>query len=66
MRKEEYQKLVKEFTPKENKWKNAVIAFLVGGLVGFFGQVIVAILENSFALEKMEAYGIKLMEHLNA
>ncbi len=56
MRKEEYQKLVKEFTPKENKWKNAVIAFLVGGLVGFFGQVIVAILENSFALEKMEAY----------
>ena len=56
MRKEEYQKLVKEFTPKENKWKNAVIAFLVGGLVGFFGQVIVAISEHSFALEQMEAY----------
>ena len=30
MRKEEYQKLVAEYTPKENKWKNAVVAFLIG------------------------------------
>lgn len=55
MRKEEYQKLVSEYTPKENKWKNAVIAFLVGGLVGFLGQVIVAILQNSFGMETTEA-----------
>ena len=35
MNKDEYQKLVKEFTPKEKKGKNALIAFCVGGLVGF-------------------------------
>ena len=33
MNKDEYQKLVKEFTPKEKKGKNALIAFLIGGLV---------------------------------
>lgn len=55
MRKEEYQKLVSEYTPKENKWKNAIIAVLVGGLVGFLGQVIVAILQNSFGMETTEA-----------
>ena len=56
MRKDEYQKLVNEYTPKENKWKNAVIAFLVGGLVGLTGQVIVTILQNSFGMEVMESY----------
>ena len=56
MRKHEYQKLVSEYTPKENKWKNAVIAFLVGGLVGLTGQVIVTILQNSFGMEVMESY----------
>ncbi len=56
MRKDEYQKLVSEYTPKENKWKNAVIAFLVGGLVGLTGQVIVTILQNSFGMEVMESY----------
>lgn len=56
MRKEEYQKLVAEYTPKENKWKNAVIAFLVGGLVGFLGQVVVSVLQNSLGMEVMESY----------
>ena len=56
MRKEEYQKLVAEYTPKENKWKNAVVAFLVGGLVGFLGQVVVSVLQNSLGMEVMESY----------
>ncbi len=56
MNKDEYQKLVKEFTPKEKKLKNAVIAFLVGGSIGFIGQVVVAILTTSFSMEVKDAY----------
>ena len=56
MNKDEYQKLVKEFTPKEKKLKNAVLAFLVGGAIGFIGQVVVAILTTSFSMEAKDAY----------
>ncbi|MCI8394583.1 MAG: SpoVA/SpoVAEb family sporulation membrane protein [Bacilli bacterium] len=55
MNKDEYKKLVDEYTPKENKVKNAIIAFLVGGLVGFVGQVIVTIFMTSFGMEQVEA-----------
>lgn len=55
MNKDEYKKLVKELTPKENKLKNAMIAFLVGGLIGFIGQVIVTILTTTFEMEMVEA-----------
>ena len=56
MNKDEYQKLVSEFTPKEKKLKNAVIAFLVGGSIGFLGQVVVTILQNSFGIDIKDAY----------
>lgn len=55
MNKDEYKKLVDDFTPKENKVKNAFIAFLVGGLIGFIGQVIVTIFTTSFGMELVEA-----------
>ncbi len=56
MNKEEYQKLVEQYTPKEKKLKNAVIAFLVGGSIGFMGQVVVTIFQNSFGMEVTESY----------
>ncbi len=56
MNKDEYQKLVDEYTPKEKKLKHAVIAFLVGGLIGFLGQVMVMILQTSFGMEVKESY----------
>ena len=56
MNKEEYQKLVEEFTPKEKKLKNAIIAFLVGGAIGFLGQVVVTIFQTSFGMETTESY----------
>ncbi len=55
MNKEEYQKLVKELSPKEPKLKNAIIAFLVGGLVGFIGEVIVNILMESFGFSRVDS-----------
>ncbi len=56
MNQDEYKKLVEELTPKENKMKNAFVAFLVGGLIGFLGQVIVTIFMTSFGMESVEAY----------
>ncbi|MCI8466569.1 MAG: SpoVA/SpoVAEb family sporulation membrane protein [Bacilli bacterium] len=55
MNKDEYKKLVDQFTPKENKMRNAFVAFLVGGLIGFVGQVIVTIMTTSFEMELVEA-----------
>ncbi len=56
MDKDEYKKLVKRFTPKENKKKNAFLAFLVGGCMGVFSEGLVMILNHCFALSRMEAY----------
>lgn len=46
MDKKEYLKLVDELTPKEDKTKNYLYAFLIGGMVGFIGEVIRLILLN--------------------
>ena len=55
MNKDEYQKLVKSLSPKEPKLKNALVAFGVGGLVGFIGEVIVRILMESFGLSRVDS-----------
>ena len=55
MKKEEYSALVKRLSPKEPKLKNAIVAFLVGGLVGFIGEVIVHILMESFGLSRVDS-----------
>ena len=55
MNKEEYGELVKRLTPKEHKLKNMLIAFLVGGLVGFLGELFVEILINSYSFERQTA-----------
>lgn len=55
MNKEEYKKLVKELSPKEPKLRNALVAFIVGGSVGFIGEVIVNILMESFGLSRVDS-----------
>ena len=55
MEKEEYLKIVKELTPKENKLRNSFYAFVVGGIVGFLGQAITLYLECMFNLATMVA-----------
>ena len=44
MNKEEYAKLVKKYTPSEEKLKHALIAFLVGGIIGILAFFIYNIL----------------------
>lgn len=55
MKKEDYQKLVKKYEPKENRLKNTVIAFLVGGSVGFLVEVLIRILMKVFELSRVIA-----------
>ena len=38
MKEKEYQELVKKYEPKEEVIKNAIIAFLTGGLMGLLGE----------------------------
>ena len=56
MNKEEYLRLVKKLSPKEPKLRNAIVAFLVGGSVGFIGEVIIKILMESFGLSRVDSY----------
>lgn len=56
MNKDEYGKIVKRLTPKENKSKNAIVAFLVGGSVGLLAELFVTILMHCFAVSRTDAY----------
>ena len=56
MNKDEYKKLVDKLTPKENKFKNAITSFIVGGLIGLLGEVFVEILINCFSFSKDIAF----------
>ena len=55
MEKNEYLKLVKKFTPKEDKIKNSMYAFLVGGIIGALGEIIKLILIKAFKLTTLSA-----------
>ena len=58
MDKEEYKILVDSKKPKEPKFKNAVIAFLVGGSLGFFCEIISFLLMKWFGLSKITSYSV--------
>ena len=61
MDKKRYKEITKKIVPKENKEKNAFISFLVGGMVGFLGQLIVFILENNFNIVHKDATSIMIV-----
>lgn len=55
MNKDEYKKLVDTLTPKENKVKNSLLAFVSGGLIGVFGELVVFLLMNYCGISKTES-----------
>lgn len=55
MNKDEYKKLVDKLTPKENKVKNTLLAFLTGGTIGVIAELIVYLLMNFLALSRTES-----------
>lgn len=56
MDKKSYAKLVKDLTPKEPKLKNAIVSFVVGGLLGVLCELIATFIVNAFAIAKTDAY----------
>lgn len=61
MNKEKYKELTNKIVPKEDKLKNGIIAFIVGGLVGLLGQIIVFVLENNFDVAHKDATSIMIV-----
>ncbi len=58
MNKEDYQKLINKYKPKEKRTLNAFRAFLVGGFIGLIGQIISYLLINYLHIETMDSYAI--------
>ena len=61
MEKEKYKKLTKKYTPKENKLRNMIVAFLVGGLVGLVGQILITVYSNFSNVSENEASSLMMV-----
>ena len=58
MEKEEYQKLVNSKKIKEPRSKNALIAFLMGGLLGLFSEIISKVIQLKWNIVPTTSYSI--------
>lgn len=61
LERKKYKQLTKSIVPEENKLKNAGVSFLVGGLVGLFGEIIVFVLENNLSIKHSDATSIMIV-----
>ena len=55
MEKNKYKELVKKNTPKEDRLKNSIISFLVGGSIGILGQFLIDIYSKYLDISIKEA-----------
>ena len=55
MNKKVFNEIVNIRKLKPNKIKNTIWAFLCGGFVGFFGQLLLLLFTNTFSLEENQA-----------
>ena len=55
MKNEQYKQLVDKHLPNENKGKNALVAFIVGGLIGAFGNFLLEFYSYYFHLAQSDA-----------
>ena len=55
MKKEQYKELVKKHTPKEDRLRNGVIAFVVGGIIGVIGQFLVEFYSSVLEISSKDA-----------
>ena len=51
----EYSELVNLYTPKPKRLKNALIAFFVGGTLGFFSELLLEVYQLYFHLPRKES-----------
>ena len=61
MEKKEYLDLVKNTTPKPNKFKNIKVSFLTGGLIGSISETISIVLINYLNITREDATSIILI-----
>ena len=52
MKNTKYDKIADKYKAKENRIMNAVVAFVVGGLIGFLGELIIQMLCNCFHISR--------------
>ena len=55
MEKNKYSKIVKKYTPKENRLYNSMIAFITGGIMGIIGQLLLEFYSFVFNIPTKEA-----------
>lgn len=55
MENSEYKKLVQKHLPKENKLRNIIVAFLIGGLIGIMAQGLTDLYAFLFEVSTKEA-----------
>lgn len=55
MEKSKYQSLVKKHKPKENRLFNAMVSFIVGGIMGVIGEILIEFYSSSLDISKNEA-----------
>lgn len=55
MEKQEYKKIVDKYTPKEERLKNGIVAFLVGGIMGVIGNFLVEFYSYTFHISSKDA-----------
>ena len=55
MEKLKYKKIVDKHTPNNNRLKNAIIAFIIGGLMGMLGNFLVDVYSYYFNLSSKDA-----------
>ncbi len=55
MEKKEYKNIVDKYTPNEPRFKNAIVAFLIGGFMGVLGNFLIEIYSLYFDLSNKDA-----------
>ena len=55
MEKKEYKKIVDKYTPDEPRFRNALIAFIIGGFMGVLGNFLVDFYSSTFDLSSKDA-----------
>lgn len=61
MKQDKYEKIAREHKAKVPKLQNAIIAFLVGGLIGMLGEGIIELLCNMFHISRNNAGTIMIV-----
>ena len=61
MKQQKYELIAKEHQAENTKLKNAVIAFLIGGLIGMLGEGLIELLYNIFHMSRNNAGTIMIV-----